>query len=446
MQSAFNALSCRVLFLITAALITSGCASYGQKASNMRDSLLAGQVGVALAMAEKEDAAESDVLSSMNKGILRRMAGDYQGSNRILEVAKQQIEELHGVSVSEQLGAVTVNDTMRAYAGDRYEQVLLHAFMAMNYIQMNDLDAARVEILQADVKMREWGEQPEEDPFVRYLSGMIFEALGETDQALVAYRQAKDVYQSTTDKQAIGIPGTLKRDLLRLLAKERLWNEYASAKKAFKLPDFKPEKTGKKHGELIVILNNGLSPVRSESSIVTAVGGEIADTVKISVPTYRQQPAYLFRPRLITGDGTVRTFETVENIDALARKALESDMPVITARAITRAVVKHQTQEKAEDKGGALASFLMTVTNIVTERADTRSWTTLPQEIQLARVVLPAGQQNIRIEMLNPAGAPVEVMDSVVDIRAGKQTFFTTHWTAPNMITTVATGKVATGK
>ena len=437
---ASNSLAYRVLLLLFIAAFMAGCATYSKKAGSMRDSLLAGQVGVALAMAEKEDSAESDVLASLNKGMLRRMAGDYQGSNRILEVAKTQIEELHGASVSEQLGAVTVNDTLRRFAGDRYEQVLLHAFMAMNYIQLDDLDAARVEMLQADVKMREWGEEPEEDPFVRYLSGMIFEALGETDQALVAYRQARDVYQSTTDKQPTGIPGVLKKDLLRLLAREGLWNEYRTVKKSFNLQDFKPRKLGKKHGELIVIVNNGLAPVRSENSITTAVGGEVADVVRISVPTYRDGRAYLFRPRLVTASPATGSFETVENIDALARKALESDMPVITARAIARAVVKHQTQEKAEDRGGALAAFLMTVTNIVTERADTRSWTTLPQEIQLARVVLPVGQQRIRIEMLGNSGVPVETIDAMVNLRAGKQAFYTTHWAAPNMQTAVAAG------
>ena len=54
-----NALRPGLLLLLSAMLVIGGCAGYGKKAGNMRDSLLAGQVGVALAMAEKED--ESDV-------------------------------------------------------------------------------------------------------------------------------------------------------------------------------------------------------------------------------------------------------------------------------------------------------------------------------------------------------------------------------------------------
>jgi hypothetical protein len=440
MKSDLSTLMYKFCLLLSISLFMSGCATYGQKAGSMRDSLLAGQVGVALAAAEAEDKDEEDVLACLNKGVLRRMVSDYQGSNQVLEVAKQHIDDLYGISVSEQMGAVAVNDTLRSYAGDRYEQVLLHAYMAMNYIQMGDLDAARVEILQADVKMQEWGEQPEEDPFVRYFSGMIYEALGETDQAVVAYRQAGEIYKSTMDKQSLGMPQVLKADLLRSLASEGLWDEYKNLKKSYGMTTFKPTKLGNGFGELIVILNNGLAPVRSSNRIVTASGGDVVDTVSIAVPTYLNGPRPLYQARLVANGKTV-SMETVENIDALARNALDEEMPAITARAIARAIIKHTTQKEAEDRGGALAGFLMTVTNIATEQGDTRSWTTLPQEIQLARLVLPKGTQNVQIEMLNGAGIPVDTISKVVNIKSGERSFVTEHWTSPNMVMTTSAAK-----
>ena len=156
----------------------------------MRDNLLAGRADLARIAAEQKDEDEDDVLASLNKGMLRRMTDDYSGSNRIFELAKQRIESLYGISVTDTAASLTINDAMRDYKGDRYEQVLLHAYMAMNYLQLGEPDAARVEMLQADVKMMECGDQPDEDPFVRYLAGMIFEALGEKDQAVVSYRKA----------------------------------------------------------------------------------------------------------------------------------------------------------------------------------------------------------------------------------------------------------------
>ena len=406
----------------------------------MQSALAAGQVGNALAIVEQEDAQQKDVLVSMNKGMLRRMKGDYQGSNRIFEVAKQQIEELYGVSVSEQAGALIVNDTTRSYSGDRYEQVLLHAYMAMNYIQLEDLDAARVEMLQADVKMQEWGEQPEEDPFVRYLSGIIYETLGEKDQALVAYRQAKNAYESTKDKHRLEIPSLLKKDLLRILSEEGFEDELRVLKKEFNIKRFKSGNSDRGFGELIVVLNSSLAPARIEKSIVANTSGEVVDTVKIAVPSYPKS-RQRFSARLTTERNGSANLELVEDIDALARAALDSDMPLITTRAIARAVVKHKTQERVEEKRGAMMGFLATVVNIATERADTRSWTTLPQTIQLTRVKLPEGMNKVKIEIYNAAGALVDTIEKEVRIESGKIVFLAEHWIAPNMSLNIVSNK-----
>ena len=122
--------------------------------------------------------------------------------------------------------------------------------------------------------------------------------------------------------------------------------------------------------------------------------------------------------------------ETVEDIDVLARYSLEQDMPGIMVRATARAVVKYNTQKTAADNG-SIAGLLMTVTNIVTERADTRSWTTLPQEIQLQRVLLPVGEHQLQIELVNAAGRVVDVIDEKVVIKPKQSSFVIKHWNTP---------------
>lgn len=416
---------------ITLALLViclAGCATYSKQAVSIRDNLLLGRADLARATAEEKDQREDDVLASLNKGMLRRITGDYAGSNRIFEIAKQNMESLYGISITDSAASVTINDAVRDYKGDRYEQVLLHAYMAMNYLQLGELDAARVEMLQADVKMMEWGEQPDEDPFVRYFSGIIFEALGEHDQALVAYRKAWNIYASTYAAQSVGAPDLLKRDLMRLLALQGLRDEYNKRKAEFGLANFKPIKAKGDVGELIVILNNGLAPIRTESAIMT-YSPEVQSNVRVAFPVYESSPKRANSARLQVHRKRV-DLETVENIDSLARKALDQDMPLVMARAIARAVVKYQSQKNAQEQS-ALAGFLLTVTNLATERADTRSWTTLPHEIQMTRLQLPAGQQQVSIEILNAAGQLVDVIDAEVDIKPGKTTFLTPHWIAP---------------
>lgn len=405
----------------------------------MRDNLLTGRADLARVTAEKEDENQDDVLACLNKGMLRRMTDDYAGSNQIFEVAKQQIESLYGVSVSDTAASLTINDAVRDYKGARYEQVLLHAYMAMNYLQLGEPDSARVEMLQADVMMMEWGKQPDEDPFVRYFSGIVYEAIGENDQALVAYRKARDVYLATRHEQQLEVPLMLKKDLLRLLTEQGLRDEYRNLKSEFGLASFKPQDVGANFGELIVMLNNGLAPIRTESAIMT-FSPEVQSNVRVAFPVYAIESTPAKKARLSIGDKTFY-LETVENIDSLARQALDDEMPLVMTRAIARAVVKYQSQKNAQEQH-ALAGFLLTVTNLATERADTRSWTTLPQEIQMARVVLPAGQQNVSIEIVNTAGNVLDIIEASIDIQPGQHTFLTRHWIAPVPVKTyIATGK-----
>ena len=421
------------IILAFLALSLAGCATYSQQAVSMRDNLLAGRADLARQTAEKEDENQNDVLACLNKGMLRRMTNDYAGSNQILEVAKQQMESLYGISITDAAASVTINDAVRDYKGDRYEQVLLHAYMAMNYLQLGELDSARVEMLQADVKMMEWGEQPDEDPFVRYFAGIIYEALGENDQALVSYRKARDVYIAKRNELKLDLPVMLKKDLLRLLADQGLRDEYKIVQAEYGLAGFEPAQLIDNSGELIVILNNGLAPIRTETAIMT-FSSEVQSNVRVALPVYAAESAPVNNARLNIGGRRVE-LETVEDVDSLARQALDEDMPLIMTRAIARAVVKYQSQQSAQDQH-ALAGFLLTVTNIATERADTRSWTTLPQEIQMTRVMLPAGEHDVSIEIINAAGRVIDSIDAGVTILPGQRSFLTRHWIAPAPATT----------
>ena len=416
----------RIATVLVAAGMLSACVPNVKQQASMHDLLHSGRIMEAANIVEQQDTSESDVLASLNKGMLRRMTQDYRASNRIFEKAKRRIEELYGVSVTEQLGAVTVNDTLRKYSGDRYEQVLVHAYMALNYMELGLPDSARVEILQADIKMKEWGEQPEEDPFVRYLSGIIYEMLGEDDEAIIAYRKAVQIYRETTHKQNVGIPRQLRADLLNALHRQGRKNEYNQKLREFGMSGFKP--APRNQGSVVVVLNQGTAPRRSENAIQT-FATDIQHIVRIALPQYKTPAPNLKAARLqVAGNDTA--LETVENIDALARHALKEDMPAITARAIARAVIKHQANEKAREKSD-FAGFLTKITNLVTERADTRSWSTLPQEIQLARVYLPAGEHPLAINIKNSAGYTVDSIQRKVAIKPRQTNLVSAHWVAP---------------
>ncbi len=418
----------KISLIFSLGFLIQSCASYGSHATTMRNGMLIRHPEQSLAIAEQQDLEQKEVIASLDKGMLRRINNDYSGSNVILEVAKKEIEELYGVSITENLASVTINETLRGYEGDRYEQLLLHAYMAMNYIQLGQPDGARVEMLQANVKMMEWGDEPEEDAFLRYLEGMIYEALDEQDSALISYRKAYTIYKEKGGVQYPVAPELIKKDLLRLLAWQGLWSEYKSYKKEFNMAKYKPVKSSKKFGELVVILNNGLAPIRSEKAI-HIFSSEVQSNLRVAFPVYEQPKQNLFQAR-VSVNKKQHVLETTEDIDTLARYSLEQDMPGIMVRATARAVIKYNTQQTASDNSG-IAGLLMTVTNIVTERADTRSWTTLPQEIQLQRVLLPVGEHDVQIQLVNVAGKVIDVIDEKVVIKPKQQSFMIKHWNTP---------------
>ncbi len=414
------------LLAIFVLLLLQGCATTAQKSASMRQFLEHGRPDQALIEVEKEGETD-DVMVNMNKGMLLRMTGDYTGSNVAFEQAKNRIEELYSTSITESAGSVILNDETISFDGDKHEQVLVHLYMAANYIDLGDYDAARVEVLQSHVKMNEWGEPKDEVPFMRYFSGMLFEILGEQDSALVSYRKAVDAYKITKARHGLNIPVQLKRDFLRLLAAERLWNEYKRYKNEFGMKGMKAPNKGM--GELIVIMNNGLVPQRQQHTIHTW-SNAMAMNIKIALPTYPFPPAYVDQVRVTAGNQG-KLLETVSNLDGMARAALAENLPAITARAIARAVVKKKSEKEAGDRNGALGQFAMMILNQATEIADTRCWNTLPQQIQLARLWLPSGSHTVTLEVLGAGGVLRDTIEVPVTIKAGGKTVLIEHWTAP---------------
>ncbi|MCW9047403.1 MAG: hypothetical protein OQK46_04930 [Gammaproteobacteria bacterium] len=412
-----------------AILTLQGCATSADKTRGMRQMMELNRHDLALMEAEKHLVSEAEgVMENMNVGLLRRLNKDYAGSNEAFNIAKEKISELYSTSISQQAGAAVTNDESISFQGYKFEQVLVHLYMAANYLSMGDIDSSRVELLQSQVKMDEWGEPKDETPFMRYFSGVMFEMLGEEDTATVSYRKAVDAYRNTKEKHGLDVPLMLQYDLLRMLARMKLWGEYKDYKRQFGLSKYKaPDTRGM--GELIVLFGNGLAPQR-EQKVFQTYAPTLALNVKVAVPDYPNPPVVLNKSRLNIG-GKYYPLEVVSNIDGLARAALSEEMPLITTRAIARAVVKKKTEDEAGKQGGFLGQLAMLAINQGTEIADTRCWNTLPQEFEMARVFLPEGEQDVNIEVVGPTGAVIDTIKQKVRIKAGAKSVISKRWTAP---------------
>ncbi len=453
------------LAAVAGVLALSGCATYSTSFSTVEQQLAGRKYGDALNTIEKSAKDKRDrVLYLLNKGMVQRMNGDYVASNQSLEAAKQEMERLYAASISENALSFVINDATVSYAGDDYEQVLVHLYMALNYLELGQRDEARVEALQVDTKLREIAEKfPEskftEDALSRYLSGMIYEELGERSDAMIAYRKAYEAYKKYQVNFSVPVPPMLKLDLLRLAQQQGLKDELAQYQKEFGMAPQKVDAgTAQADGELVFILNDGLAPIKREEVIATwapppAVAAEAAKSprkvhtatptppvlVNIALPYYESRPERVVSARISVAGKQADT-QMMEDIDAIARASLRARMPAITARAVARAVAKAAIQEsvdKAGQKGNAnnndagarlVASLLVRAASLATERADTRSWLTLPANVQMARLPLQAGRYDVTVELL---GRDAQVLETrvfpQVSIRKDRKTYLTQH-------------------
>jgi hypothetical protein len=259
------------LATVVLALLFSGCASYSDSFSVIESDMATQRFGAALDTLERQKHQKRDqVLYLLNKAMLERMNGDFAASNRTFE-RPTSMDALCGVSIREQALSFAINDATRSYTGETYERVLVHLYTALNYLQLGDLIDARVEALQVDERLREIAQKiPEsrytEDALARYLTGMIYEEMGERSDAMISYRQAYEAYRRYREKYGVTVPSYLKQDLLRLSQQLGLSQEMRQYQKEFQIEHWMSAEELAQKGELVFILQDGLAPIKREQA------------------------------------------------------------------------------------------------------------------------------------------------------------------------------------
>ena len=99
---------------------------------------------------------------------------------------------------------------------------------------------------------------------------------------------------------------------------------------------------------------------------------------------------------LAVGKRVEQTSELVR-LEALAAKDLQERLPGMLTRQALRLVTKEQVRRTAAKEGGDVGNILVGIFNTLSERADTRSWLTLPAEASSWQEMLPAGEVQLQL-------------------------------------------------
>ena len=324
----------------------------------------------------------------LNTGLLKSITGDFEGANRDLQSAKDILDDLQAISVSENLGAAIVNETLRSYDGSASERVLLHLLLSINYLMLNDLDAARVEVLQADVVMKELAR--EDKPIgqlasAHYIAGLVYELGGELDDAMISYRKAANIM----GLRNMPPPPVLQSSLLSLSQRLGLDEEYKKYREQF---TFAVKPHAPDTAEIIVIYWDGVVTGKRGNTLSVWVPA-LNQAVSLALPYYPPSN-YVENPLILSMAGQLHRTAPIEDIETLSREDLDDQSAAIYAMTLTRMVSKYELVKSAGNQNDSVGLFINIIT-MLSESADIRSWNMLPSTIQFARFSLPAGEYSL---------------------------------------------------
>lgn len=337
----------------------------------------------ALASLEKVQAPQRDRAQYLlNRGTLKFYIGDLAGSRADLSAAKDIMSALQATSMSESLAALSVNETLRSYAGTPTDQVMVHVLLALTYLCDDDLDGARVEILQSQVMMQRLAKADSSRGQLvaaHVVAGVIYELNREWDDALISYRHA---YQVLTQRRQT-IPISVQDSLLRLTQRQGLSDELAKFEKQFSRQLAARDADS---GDLILFYLEGVVSSRHAERIAV-VAGEESQLVTVAVPAYYDSRHYPDTLSLQI-DAKSHQSRVIEDFEARAREDLDAEQAQILAAATVRAVAKYQMVKAAQEKGEMEGLFANLFT-VASEQADVRSWNMLPATLQILRAPVP---------------------------------------------------------
>lgn len=434
-------------------LAITGCGFSGNHYLLIEQSLLAGdpqRAATIVEQTENEYGAKGRLLYAMDRGMVLQLAGQYQQSSAALARAEEEVERLYTRTIRSETAAFLTNDNLLPYEGDAYEHVMINVVNALNYAVQGELQDALVEVRRLDHRLNVLSDTVKDankyrnDGFARYVSGIVYEAAGDLNNAFIAYRNAYEAYGSMRGWARANAPPSLHRDLLRTADALHLTTEFEAYRQAFPDINWQPSASTEAVAQVVLISYNGRAPRkedfyldlpisldalqlvllnrgvfqpphpyqrnRAADSVLYGLNGRV---VRVALPRLVHQKTRVpFEEMTLTNSlgrsVTVRS-ELAQNVTALAEKSLSERLPMITTKALARAATKfgmaegamigaqHAAGKDAAPWVGLLVGLVAHGLAVASEEADKRSWQTLPDEVHVARAWVPPGQYHLAV-------------------------------------------------
>ncbi len=318
-------------------------------------------------------------LTLLERGKVALANGNYDQAIKDLQIAEKKFLKIEGqFSFSEEAGALFSNERGKLYEVDPHEMVSISPYLVLAYLAKGDFAGARVErtrtIRKINFYIEKSGKRYLENPFSRYISALIYEMEGKSNDAKIEYRKmAKYSKYLRYMKKAVG-------------------------------------EVGKKSTDLVVLVDAGVAPYKYEikyGPTTMRIGRQI-HTIAFAYAGMRASPSRIRRCRVFVDKkkmGKTRLLYDLETTVITRHKKTKSKrVGNMLKRVIAKIAISAAAQaagRKAKGIGGALlrgGGIIFGAVTAIMEKADLRQWSTLPKNIQYIRIPnLKPGNHLIKI-------------------------------------------------
>ena len=396
------------------------------------DSLIADESKVDVELVESSrgldetiDANRDDVsLYLLEKAMTRLALGDPDSAIDLLRRSRDALDRRHdGKDVAGWFQGVFTDDTAIEFAGADYEHLLVRTMLVINDLLEGGEDAFAY-ALQIDEKQD------------RILNSAFGEGLEGRNGQEVSYNPREQYRRLAVGAYLQGVVQEAKLfpdEAAKAYARASDWSGGSEvAERAFRETsgEVRPEGgTGTVHVLYLAgtgpFLVSGRGDVTDLALELAKIGAIIADS-GLGLLTQAPVPVPVVAltdpdvpPLPVTTGGRTEEAQVLLDVNTVALQELDANMPWIVARAVVRRAVKATVSKGVastieDDDAALVAELLGNFVWTATERPDLRSWTSLPAQIQVARIRLAEGAHDID---LGPAGR------TTVRVRSGRSSF-----------------------
>ena len=376
-------------------LFAASCTTYPQKTSRALGDFQRGHFGPALEAYSDPEFAGSRFLSGAEAGTVALTAGRWDDALEQLHRSSEFVADferralLGADAVLEELGSWAINDTAKAYYGEGFERVYVHCGLAMAYLAQGSLDDVYVEarlsnqLLEAEEKL--YDKSYKAGGLGHLISAIAYELIGQPDQAYVDYRRMveKEVGTELAGRELVHLANQMQR-----VDDIPLWTE------RFGPVEDRPADAA----SVILIAGVGLGPFKVEARLPIPTHDGI---IPISAAAFeaRPQPVTGLRLRAVESQLEQETI-LLESVSAIAKDNLSDRILWQVTKSIARGLMKRELTKALEDQYGWEGALAGNLFAFFSERADLRSWMTLPDSWQACRLYLPPGTHTLDLEAI----------------------------------------------